>query len=81
VIPITRDRSLAMARCRCRPQYMAKWLDDHVAAVGYFNTQHIVLVVGTWLNWRPSGDLRWKVETAGWEGQGVVCDKPAPPRL
>jgi hypothetical protein len=35
----------------------------------------------TWLNWRPGGALRWKVETTGWEGRGVVCGKPAPPRL
>jgi hypothetical protein len=24
---------------------------------------------------------RWKVEIAGWEGRGVVCGKPVPPRL
>jgi hypothetical protein len=34
-----------------------------------------------WLNWRPDGVLRWKVETVEWEGRGVVCEKPAPPRL
>jgi hypothetical protein len=38
-------------------------------------------VVGTWLNWRLGGALRWKGETVGWEGREVVCDKPAPPRL
>jgi hypothetical protein len=32
-------------------------------------------------NPRPGGALRWKVETAGWEGQGVVRGKMAPPRL
>jgi hypothetical protein len=25
--------------------------------------------------------MTWKVETAGWEGRGVVCGKLAPPRL
>jgi hypothetical protein len=39
-----------------------------VAAVGYFNTQHLGLVDKVWLNWRPSGALRWKGETTGWEG-------------
>jgi hypothetical protein len=34
-----------------------------------------------WLNWRSGGALRWKVETVGWEGREVVCEKPAPPRL
>jgi hypothetical protein len=30
---------------------------------------------------RPGGALRWKVETAGWEGREVVCGKSTPPRL
>jgi hypothetical protein len=34
-----------------------------------------------WLTWRPGGALRWKVETVGWEGRGVICGKPAPLRL
>jgi hypothetical protein len=34
-----------------------------------------------WLNWRPGEALRWKVETVSREGRGVVCKKPAPPRL
>jgi hypothetical protein len=34
-----------------------------------------------WLNWRPGGSLRWIVETACLKGWGVVCEKPAPPRL
>jgi hypothetical protein len=38
------------------------------------------LVGRNWLNWRPGGALRWKVETDSWEGQRVVCDKMAPPR-
>jgi hypothetical protein len=46
-----------------------------------FYTQHLGLVDGTLLNWRPGGALRWKVGTAGWEGREVVCGKPAPPRL
>jgi hypothetical protein len=32
-------------------------------------------------NLRPGGALREKVETAGWEDRGVVCRKPAPPKL
>jgi hypothetical protein len=57
---------------------MAKWLKDHVAAIGSLN---FGLVGRTWLNWRPSGALRWKVKIIGWEGQEVVCGKSAPPRL
>jgi hypothetical protein len=37
---------------------MVKWSEDHVAAVGYFNTQHFGLINGTWLNWRPDMTLR-----------------------
>jgi hypothetical protein len=47
---------------------MVEWSEDHVMAVGYFNTQHFGLIDGTWLNWRPGEALRWKVETTGWEG-------------
>jgi hypothetical protein len=57
---------------------MAKWLKDHVAAIGSLN---FGLVGRTWLNWRPSGALRWKVKIIGWEGHEVVCGKSAPPRL
>jgi hypothetical protein len=46
VTPITRDRSLAMSKRRCRLWYMAKWLKDHVAAIGS-QTQHFGLVDGT----------------------------------
>jgi hypothetical protein len=60
---------------------MAEWSEDHMAAVGYFNTQHLGLVDKAWLNWRLDRVLRWKVETAGWEGQRVVCGKPTPPGL
>jgi hypothetical protein len=59
---------------------MAKWSEDHMAAIGSY-TQHFGLVDKTWLNWRPDGALRWKVETTSWEGRGVVCGKPAPLRL
>jgi hypothetical protein len=52
---------------------MSKWSKDHVAAIG--------LIDATWLNWRSGGVLRWKVETASWEGRGVVCGKLAPSRL
>jgi hypothetical protein len=29
---------------------MAEWSEDHVVAVGYFNTQHLGLVDKVWLN-------------------------------
>jgi hypothetical protein len=32
-------------------------------------------------NLRPDGAIMWKVKTASWEGRGVVCGKPTPPRL
>jgi hypothetical protein len=32
-------------------------------------------------NLRPGGALRFKVETIGWKGRGMVCGKMAPPRL
>jgi hypothetical protein len=32
-------------------------------------------------NLRPDEALRWKGETTGWDGRGVVCGKSAPPRL
>jgi hypothetical protein len=59
---------------------MAGWSEDHVAAIGS-QTLHFGLVDSFWLNWRPGGALRWKVETASWEGQGVVCGKLTPPKL
>jgi hypothetical protein len=46
---------------------MADWSEDHVAAIGSLNS-NFGLVGRTWLNWRPNGTLRWKVETVGWEG-------------
>jgi hypothetical protein len=39
---------------------MAEWSEDHVAAVGYFNTEHFGLVDKTWLNWRLGRALRGK---------------------
>jgi hypothetical protein len=59
---------------------MAEWSKDHVTVIGSLNL-NFGLVDRTWLNWRSGGTLRWKVETVDWEGQGVVCGKPAPPRL
>jgi hypothetical protein len=59
---------------------MAEWLEDHMAAIGSLNL-NCGLVGRTWLNWRPDGALRWKVETVSREGRGVVCGKSAPPRL
>jgi hypothetical protein len=32
-------------------------------------------------NLRSDEVLRWKVETIGWEGWGVICEKLVPPRL
>jgi hypothetical protein len=35
-----------------------------------------------WMDNLRLGDaLRWKVEIIDWEGRGVICEKPAPPRL
>jgi hypothetical protein len=51
---------------------MPEWLEDRVVAIGSLNLN---------LKWRPGGALRWKAETDGWDGQGVVCGKSAPPRL
>jgi hypothetical protein len=59
VTPITRDRSLAMARCRCRLRQMAEGSKDHVVVIGS-QTQHLDLVDGTWLNWRLGWALRGK---------------------
>jgi hypothetical protein len=43
---------------------MAEWSKDNVAAIVPL-TQHFGLADGTWLNWRPGGALRWKVEITG----------------
>jgi hypothetical protein len=32
---MTKDRSIALARHRCRPRYMAEWSEDHMAAIGH----------------------------------------------
>jgi hypothetical protein len=58
---------------------MAEWSEDHVAAIGSLNSKF--WLSSSWLNQRSDGALRWKVETTGWEGRGVVYDKPAPPGL
>jgi hypothetical protein len=59
---------------------MIKWLKDHVAIIGSLNS-NFGLFGSSCLNWWPGRALRWKLETTGWEGRGVVCGKPAPPRL
>jgi hypothetical protein len=59
---------------------MAEWSEDHVTAICFLNLNFRIFD-RLWLNWRPDGTLWWKVETAGWEGWGVVCEKLAPPRL
>jgi hypothetical protein len=65
---IARDKSLAIARHRCRSWYMAEWSEDHGAAIGSLNL-NFGLINGLWLHWRPGGALRWKVKTVGWEGR------------
>jgi hypothetical protein len=52
-----------------------------VAAIGSFKLKTLVESVELWLNWRLGGARRWKGETVGWEGHGVVCGKPVPSRL
>jgi hypothetical protein len=59
---------------------MPEWSEDHMTAIGSLNL-NLGLFGILWLNWRPVGALRWKVETVGWKGQGVVYGKSAPPRL
>jgi hypothetical protein len=51
---------------------MIEWSKDHVAAIGSLNLNFGTFGIA-WLN--------WKVDTTGWEDSGVVCGKPAPPRL
>jgi hypothetical protein len=51
-----------------------------MVAISSFNI-NFDLVDRTWLNRRLGGALKWNVETIDWEGQGVVCGKPAPLRL
>jgi hypothetical protein len=58
---------------------MAEWSKDYVTAIGSLNLNPSL--VGLWLNWRPGRAPRWKVETVGQEGRGVVRGKLAPPRL
>jgi hypothetical protein len=59
---------------------MVEWSEDHMAAIGSLHSTHWF---SRWnlVNWRPDGALRWKGETAGWEGRRAGCGKPAPPRL
>jgi hypothetical protein len=59
---------------------MAEWSEDHVTTIGSLNL-NFETFGRSWLNWRPGGVLRWKVETVDWEGQGAVYGKLAPPRL
>jgi hypothetical protein len=59
---------------------MAEWSEDHVAAIGSLSL-NFGNFGRSWLNWRPDGALKWKVKTVDWEGQGLVCGKPAPSRL
>jgi hypothetical protein len=49
---------------------MVEWLEHHVVVIGSLNSNH-GLVGRTWLNWRLSGALRWKVETVVWKGWKV----------
>jgi hypothetical protein len=55
---------------------MVEWSEDHMTAVGYFNTQHFGLVVGAWLNWRPGGALggKWR-QLVGRVGKWYVANR------
>jgi hypothetical protein len=43
---------------------MVEWSEDHVVAIGSINS-NFGLVSRTWLNRRPGGVIRWKVESIG----------------
>jgi hypothetical protein len=58
---------------------MAEWSEDHVVAIGPLKPNWFFGKL--WLNWRLGRARRLKGETVGSEGGGVVCGKPAPPRL
>jgi hypothetical protein len=66
---MARDRSLAMARCSCRSQWMAR-------VVGRPRGRHRPLnwnfgiFCRIWLNWRPGGALKWKVGDCQLERSG-----------
>jgi hypothetical protein len=59
---------------------MAEWLEGHMAAISSLNS---TLCLSGWnmAKLETGRALRWKVETAGWEGRGLVHGEPAPPRL
>jgi hypothetical protein len=59
---------------------MIEWSEDHVAAISPLNL-NLGIFGRIGLNKRMVRRLWWKVETTGWEGQGVVCGKSAPLRL
>jgi hypothetical protein len=47
----------------------------------FFKAQHIGLIAGTWLKWRPGGAIRGKRrQLVGMVGE-LVCGEPARPRL
>jgi hypothetical protein len=58
---------------------MVEWSEDHMEVIGPLNS--IWLFGRLWLNWRPGGALRWKVEIVSQEDRGVVCGKLAPSGL
>jgi hypothetical protein len=41
---------------------MVEWSKDHEEAIGSLNL-NLGLIGDLWLNWKPGGALRWKVET------------------
>jgi hypothetical protein len=57
-----------------------EWSKDHMLVIGPYTLILLEVYVGM-VNWRPGGAHRWKVETIGWEGRGVRCSMPTPPRL
>jgi hypothetical protein len=54
---------------------MVEWSEDHGAAI-----DHLKLTLVSWImvKLETRRALRWKWETIGWKGQGVVCGKPTP---
>jgi hypothetical protein len=59
---------------------MAEWSKDHMADIGSLNLK---LWSSWWImdNLISDGTRRWKRDTVGWEGRGVVCGKSVPSRL
>jgi hypothetical protein len=59
---------------------MVKLSEDHVTAIGSL-ILNISLIGRIMVEMETGRALRWKVETVGQEGRGVVCGKLTPPTL